>query len=100
MKYRIPVHVSMDLEVEITARKNPDPAQLRAAAEELVERKLQSVLGTGSKVSGTGRARAFANKAKDEQGKLVFRQPSPRSPKPKFGETPDLPPSPDDGRRP
>jgi hypothetical protein len=78
MKYKVPVHVSMDLEVEVNGRKTPDIAELRQKAEELVEKKLRSVLG-GTKIQGDGRAKATPTKARNEQGQMVFKQPKPRS---------------------
>lgn len=78
MKYRVPVHVSMDLEVEVSGRKNPEPAQLREAAEAAVEKKIQTMLGPSSKFTGMGRAKASPTKAKDERGQPVFKQPKPR----------------------
>jgi hypothetical protein len=90
MKYRVPVHVSMDLEVEISGKKNPEPSQLREAAEAAVEKKLQSMFGPSSKFSGDGRAKASPTKAKDERGQPVFRQASPRQPK--DAGTRDIPP--------
>lgn len=105
MKYRVPVHVSMDLEVEVNGRKNPNVSQLRQAAEELVEKKLRSVLG-GTKIQGDGRAKATPTKARNEQGQMVFKQPKAREPRRQQMEPhrashtepvamPPMPPSPD-----
>jgi len=78
MKYKVPVHVSMDLVVEVNGRKNPDVAQLRQAAEEAVEKKLQSMLAGSGRFTGTGRAKAVPTRATNEQGQLAFKQPKPR----------------------
>jgi hypothetical protein len=72
MKYRVPVHVSMDLEVEVSGRKNPEPAELREAAQAMVEKKIQAMLASGSKFTGGGRATASPMKAKNEHGQPVF----------------------------
>jgi hypothetical protein len=81
VKYRVPVHISGDIEVEVSAGKNPDPNVLRQKAEEAAQRKMQSVLG-GGKITGECRVRATPTKAKTETGQPAFRQAAPRKPRP------------------